>query len=245
MSATHSMTGLTRRALARARFEARLALSGVSARLDRARHPGVTYRQLDAERFNALFPLARRRAVVDAVRDSLVAPDNLDYFHNMHWYNYRHRHLPRAIPSLPDLHPPNLAVLDFLAALDTKEEELVLDFPCGIGVLLVYLRDLGVRRVRGFDNWDYLAASTAERFLQRFDIPRSVLVARNELAALPVTILTCVGFPLTMLVKSSLVWAKPSVRYVLADRHGRPTALPGFRRTTEYAGLLTVFERVV
>jgi hypothetical protein len=40
--------------------------------------------------------------------------------------------------------------------------------------------------------------------------------------------------------QSSSVWAQPSVRY----RMTRPMTLAGFRRATEYAGLLTVFERV-
>ena len=48
---------------------------------------------------------------------------------------------------------------------------MLLDFPCGIGALLVYARDLGVTRIHGYDNWNYLARSTAERFLQRFGIP--------------------------------------------------------------------------
>jgi hypothetical protein len=47
-----------------------------------------------------------------------------------------------------------------------------------------------------------------------------------------------------MLMEISSVWAQASVRYVLADRMTRPASLPGFRRATEYAGLLTVFERV-
>jgi ribosomal protein L35AE/L33A len=234
-----------RRALARARFETALALSPLEYRVDRIRHPDVTYRKLDAARINALFPKGRRLEVIRAIRDSLEAADNQDYFRNMSWYNYRHRHLPRRIPTLDDLYPPNVAVLDFLAhSIAHPEQEVLLDFPCGIGVLLVYARDLGLTQLHGFDNWNYLAPSTAERFLRHFGMKGSVLVARSDLPSLPVTILTCVGFPLTMLVESSLVWAKPSVRYVLADRMGRPSSLPGFRRTTEYAGLLTVFERV-
>ena len=233
-----------RRVLSRARFEAALALSPLGYLLDRARHPGVTYRKLDAARINALLPRARRMEVVRAIGDSLTPADDLEYFRNTSWYNRRHRHLPRGIPAMDDLYPPNLAVLDFLAhRITTPEREVLLDFPCGIGVLLVYERDLGLTRIHGFDNWTDLAPTTAQRFLQRFGMNESVLVTRADLTSLPVTILSCVGFPLTMLVQSSLVWAKPSVRYVVADRIGRPTSLPGFRRTTEYAGLLTVFER--
>ena len=231
--------------LARARFEVALALSPVGNLLDRARHPDVAYRRLDAARINALFPKARRLEVVRAIGDSLAASDNLVYFRNVSWYNWCHRHLPRGIPSLDDLYPPNVAILDFLAhRITNPEQEVLLDFPCGIGVLLVYECDLGLKQIHGFDNWKYLAPSTAQRFLHRFGVQGSVLVAPDELASLPVTILTCVGFPFTMLMESSSVWANPSVRYVLADRSGRPASLPGFRRTTEYAGLLTVFERV-
>jgi len=231
--------------LRRVRFEAALALSRVGNLLDRIRHRGVTYRKLDVARINALLPRTRRLEVVGAIRDSLTASDNLVYFRNVSWYNWCHRHLPRGIPSLDDLYPPNVAVLDFLAhRITNPEQEVLLDFPCGIGALLVYERDLGLTQIHGFDNWTYLARRTAEQFLERFGMPRSVLVARDDLPSLPVTILTCVGYPLTMLMETSSVWTKPSVRYVLADRMTRPTFLPGFRRTTEYAGLLTVFERV-
>lgn len=234
-----------RSVLSRARFETALALSPVRALLDRTRHPGVTYRKLDVARINALFPMARRTEVVAAIRASLAASDNLDYFRNLSWYNWCHRHLPRGIPALDDLYPPNVAVLDFLARRITNpEREVLLDFPCGIGALLVYERDLGLTRIHGFDNWKYLAPTTAQRFLQRFGVQGAVLLERDDLASLPVTILTCVGFPLTMLMETSSVWEKPSVRYVLADRMTRPASLAGFRRTTEYAGLLTVFERV-
>lgn len=237
-------TRLVRTTLTRARFEAALMLDPVRNLVDRARHPDVAYRRLDVQRINGLAPVPRRAAVASAIRESLADSDNLDYFRNLSWYNWCHRHLPRGVPALDDLYPPNVAVLDFLAHhISEPEREVLLDFPCGIGALLVYARDLGFTRIHGYDNWKYLTRATAERFLQRFDIGPSVLIAREDLESLPVTILICIGFPLAMLVESSAVWAKPSVRYVLADRNGRPTALPGFRRAIEYPGLLTVFER--
>ena len=230
--------------LARARFEAAVALTPLGGLLDRARHPGLTYRTLDPARLNALLPPARRLEVAAAISESLAASDNLDYFRNLSWYNWRHRYLPRGIPALDDLYPPNVAVLDFLARhVTAPAQEVLLDFPCGIGTLLVYERDLGLPRVHGFDNWKYLAQATAAGFLRRFGIPETALVSRDALADLPVTILTCVGFPFSMLMESSSVWAKPSVRYVLTDSSGRPASLPGFRRAAEYAGLLSVFER--
>jgi hypothetical protein len=233
------------RALARARFEAGLALRPVWDLLDRMRHRGVAYRTLDVARFNALFPRARRLEVARAIGDSLAPSDNLVYFRNVSWYNWCHRRLPRGIPALDDVYPPNVAVLDFLAHhIAHPEREVLLDFPCGIGALLVYARDLGLAQIYGFDNWTYLARTTAERFLERFGMTGPVLVARDDLPALPVTILACVGYPLPMLMQTSSVWANPSVHYVLADRMTRPMSLPGFRRAIEYAGLLTVFERV-
>lgn len=233
------------RLLRRARFEGALALSPARNLLDRIRHSGVKYQRLDAARLNALLPKARRLEVARAIGECLAESDNAAYLRNVSWYNWCHRHLPRGIPSLDDLYPPNLAVLDFLARRITHpEHEVLLDFPCGIGAMLVYARDLGLTQVHGFDDWTYLTPATARRFLRQFGMDGSVLVARDDLASLPVTILTCVGYPLTMLMEASPVWAKPSVRYVLADRMTRPMSLPGFRRTTEYAGLLTVFERV-
>jgi hypothetical protein len=229
----------------RARFEATLALGPVRNLRDGARHPDVRYERIDVPAFNARFPKARRLEVARAIRECLAESDNAAYFRNVSWYNWCHRHLPRGIPSLDDLYPPNVAVLDFLARrIGDPAREVLLDFPCGIGALLVYGRDLGLTRVHGFDDWTYLAPASAKRFLERFGLNGTVLVTRHGLAALPVTILTCVGFPLTMLMQSSSVWANPSVRYVLADGMTRPMTLTGFRRTTEYAGLLTVFERV-
>jgi hypothetical protein len=229
----------------RARFEAVLALGPARNLLDRARHPDVTYERIDVPAFNARFPKSRRLEVARAISECLAESDNAVYFRNVSWYNWSHRHLPRGIPSLEDLYPPNVAVLDFISRRITdSEREVLLDFPCGIGALLVYARDLGLARIHGFDSWTYLASATATRFLGRFGMDRSVLVGRDDLATLPVTILTCIGFPLAMLMETSSVWTKPSVRYVLTDRMSRPMVLPGFRRTTEYAGLLTVFERV-
>lgn len=224
--------------------ESRLAVARLGFLLDRVRHPGVKYQKLDVRSINARFPASRRLQVAQAITDSLGEADNI-YFRNLAGYNGRHVHLPRGLPALNDLHPPNLAVLDFLMRrLARPEQEALLDFPCGIGTLLVYARDLGVVRIHGYDNWYYLARSTAEKFLHRFGIPSSVLVAESDLPRLPVTIFTCVGYPLTLLVKNSSVWANPTVRYVLADSMDRPLSLPGFRRTTEYGGLITVFERV-
>jgi hypothetical protein len=229
----------------RARFEAVLAIGPARNVLDRARHPDVTYERIDVPAFNARFPKARRLEVARAISECLAESDNAVYFRSVSWYNWCHRHLPRGIPSLDDLYPPNVAVLDFLARrIAAPEGEVLLDFPCGIGALLVYARDLGLTRVHGFDDWTYLVPASAKRFLERFGLNGTALVTQDGLAALPITILTCVGFPLTMLLQSSSVWAKPSVRYVLADRMTRPMTLAGFRRATEYAGLLTVFERV-
>jgi hypothetical protein len=239
-----TLESASRVAVRAAKREVRLAVIRLGFLLDRVRHPGVKYRKLDVARINALFPAARRREVERAINDSLGESDN-DYFRNPTAYNLRTLHLPRGIPALNDLYPPNVAVLDFLAhRIVHPKQEVLLDFPCGIGALLVYARDLGLVRIHGYDNWNYLARSTAERFLQRFGIRGSVLVAQDDLASLPLTIFTCVGYPLTLLAKNSSVWTKPSVRYVLADRMDRPMSLPGFRRTTEYGGLLTVFERV-
>jgi hypothetical protein len=232
------------RALDRARFETLLALSPVVQALDCVRDRDVTYWKADRARLNALFPIARRVAVIRAIRDSLQESDRLSYFHNVSRYAWRHRQLPRGVLALDDLFPPNLAVLDFLArSVAYPEREVLLDFPCGIGVLLLYAHDLGLTQIHGFDNWNYLERSTAERFLRRCGLSDAVLASRETLSSLPVTILSCVGFPLTMLMAQSEVWAAPSLRYVLADRKGRPKVLPGFRRRIEYAGLLTVFER--
>jgi hypothetical protein len=228
----------------RVRFEAAVATAPLATLLDRARHPDVHFLHVDVARLNTRFPLARRQEIARVISDVLDGSDRLCYFQNLRWYNWRHRHLPRGIPALDDVYPPNLAVLDFLDRhVGGRESEVLLDFACGIGSLLVYEHDLGFSRAYGFDNWSYLARSTAERFLRRCGLDASALVGPEALAALPVTIVTCVGFPLTMLMEASDVLTKTSVRFVLADRMGQPAALPGFRRTGQYGQLLTIYEK--
>jgi hypothetical protein len=236
---------LARRLILRARSEAALALGPLAHLPDRARHPEVRYLEMDVARLNALFPPARRAETARALSAALMETDRLGYFGNLPGFQSRHRRLPRGLPPVADLHPPNLAVLDFLAhRIAAPEREVLLDFACGIPALLVYARELGFTRIRGFDDWSWLARSTAERFLDQAGLDAaSVLVERQDLAAIPATIVTCVGFRLRLLMVTSNIWAQPSVKYVLADRIGRPDALPGFRRTGEYAGLLTIFER--
>jgi hypothetical protein len=222
----------------------RAAMSPFACLIDRIRHREVRYLDLRAARINTLFPVARRSEVARATADFLVETDRLAYFKNLSGYNHRQYDLPRGIPALDDLYPPNFAVLDFLARHVAKpENEILLDFACGIGALLVYERDLGFAHAYGYDNWSYLARSTAEQFLRRFGLPGSALVNPEDLDSIPVTIVTCVGFPLTLLTEKSNLLAKPSVRYLLADRMGRPAVLPGFTRTGEYPGLLTIFEK--
>jgi len=235
---------LANRLRVRARIEAGFRLRPVRDVLDRAPHRDVTYWNIDVAQINARFPVVWRQEVARAISGDLEDTDRLCYFRNLSWYNERHRDLPRELPSIDDLYPPNLAVLDFLAHHIAKpEDDVLLDFACGIGVLLVYERALGLTRIHGFDIWSYLARSTAVRFLRRFDLDESVLASREELATIPATIVTCIGFPLTMMLETSDVLANRSVRYVLADRMGRPATLPGFRRAGEYAGLLTVYRR--
>jgi hypothetical protein len=235
---------LARRARFRARFEAELALAPVANLIDRTRRPDVRYWDIDVDGLSLRFPPARRRVVARAAAASLAETDNVFYFQNVSWYNWRHRNLPRGLPALDDIYPPNLAVLDFLARhVRTSDDEVLLDFACGIGTLLVYARDLGFPRVHGFDAWKYLARLTAVRFLERFGLGESALVEADALASLPATIVTCIGYPLDMAMATSDVWAAPSVRYLLVDRLNRPATLPGYRRTGEYAGLITIFEK--
>ena len=227
-------------------FHARLesAIRPLVRLVDRARHRTVRYIDLDVALLNALIPLARRQEVARAIAGSVMDTGRPEYFGSLTSYNSRDRELPHGIPPLNDLHPPNFAVLDFLARHVTRrEDEVLLDFACGLGSLLVYERDLGFTRVYGFDNWTYLARSTAEQFLRRFGLPESVLVKPEDLSSIPVTIVTCIGFPLTLLAETSNLLEKSSVRYVLADRIGRPAILPGYQRAGEYADLLTIYQK--
>jgi hypothetical protein len=233
-----------RRMLYRARFETARALSPLRHRVDRVRHRDVQYLTIDVEQLNTRFPIARRQEVARAIADVVGDTDRHAYFRTVSWYNWRHRHLPRGLRALDDAYPPNFAVLDFLARhVAEPESEVLLDFACGIGVLLVYERDLGFTWIHGFDNWTYVARSTAKQFLHRFGLDASVLADPDDLPSIPATIVTCIGFPVTMLMETSAVLTNPSVKYLLVDRMGRPATLPGFRRAAEYGELVTVFQR--
>ena len=155
----------------------------------------------------------------------------------------RHKALPTAIAILPDLFPPNIAVLDFLNGyIEKPGNETILDYGCGIGVMLVYLRKLGFVAY-GYDDWSQLAKSTAEVFLSAHE-EVDCLLSTDGLECHDFTILSCVGIHWGCLSEIRRVLEKPSLKYILVDRHYRPESILGFNQIAEYRGLVTVYQRV-
>jgi hypothetical protein len=229
----------------KAQAEVNWLARAVDLYLDRVRHPEITFYQIDVRGFNARFPVARRRRVGICVSRVLNQADNLNYFRNLGRYGWRHRDLPRGVPVLQDLHPPNVAVLDYLSRYVAQpREQVLLDLACGLGILLLYERQLGFPRIHGYDNWHQLGRSTAEAFLNGFGLRGCLLEEVSQLATIDPTIVTCVGFPWDWLAESRDIVKLNSVNRVIVDRHYGPTRLPGFRRAAEYSGLVSVFERL-
>jgi hypothetical protein len=203
---------------------------------------GVKHEAIDPAIFKSKFSLQFREAVADRATHCLRKGDNVGFFAHTGTYVNRHTALPTEIERLNDLFPPNIAALDFLTknCCDPKKE-LILDYACGIGVMLVYLRNLGFVAY-GFDNWSQVAQITSEEFLSANGIA-GCLLSEHELASHPFTILNCVGIPWDWLTNLSAVLEQPSLKYLLIDRHYRPQKISGFKRAVEYKDLLTVYSR--
>jgi len=205
---------------------------------------GVRMETIDPEAFTAAIPDSLRSDVASSILELLKPTDNVSFFADAGRYVGRLRALPPGIPVLPDLFPPNIAVLDFLSKYARNPaQETVLDYGCGIGALLVYLRKLGFAAY-GYDNWSQIAKSTAEAFLSEHGAPHWLLGA-DDLDLHDFTILSCVGIHWSWLTETQRVLRQPSLRYVLIDKPYRPKSIAGFHKIAEYKNLLTIYERSV
>ncbi|MCL5958225.1 MAG: class I SAM-dependent methyltransferase [Chloroflexi bacterium] len=215
-----------------------------SIALDRIFRRGrISWETIDSAVFAAAIPSETRFATRTKVLESLHKSDNLWFFANLGECDNRHRSLPKGITTFDDLFPPNIAVIDFLLRkISNRESEVVLDYGCGIGVLIVYLSRLGFD-VSGFDNWREVSKSTAEGFLSACGIAGRIL-DEDELCARLYTILTCIGLPWNWATAVGRLLELPSLKYILVDRKYRPNNIPHFERVAEYPALLTVFRRI-
>ena len=203
---------------------------------------GVRLETIDPTAFALAIPNILRAHVAGSIPELLKPTDNVGFFADAGRCEGRHEALPKAISILPDLFPPNIAVLDFLYKYIKKPgNETILDYGCGIGVLIVYLRKLGFVAF-GYDDWSQIAKSTAEAFLSTHE-EEDCLLGTEGLKCHDFTILSCVGIHWSCLSEIGRVLKKPSLKYILADRHYRPESILGFNQIAEYRGLLTVYQR--
>lgn len=209
---------------------------------DRVYH-GVEALVIDGAWFQSEFPTTFRIEMARGVQMSLCPNDNIEFFANVGRYVDRHCALPSEIEVVDDLFPPNIAALDFLhkyARISTHCE--ILDYACGSGIMIVYLRKLGFKSF-GYDNWSQLSRTTAQTFLSDRGI-REVLLDDTDLSRHQFTVLNCAGIPWKWLTNLDSVLTQPSLEWILIDRHYRPKQITGFRPTHEYCDLLTVYRRI-
>jgi hypothetical protein len=203
---------------------------------------GVERGVIDAAAIEQAVPSRFRKEVVASIAPHLKPSDNVDFFARMGTWSGWHKGLPRQIANLEDLFPPNFAVLDFYGKhIQHPGGERVLEYACGLGVMLVYLNRLGFTAY-GYDNWSQLAQSSAESFLSAHGLPGRLLSAA-DLSTHRFTILSCIGIHWTWLSEIEHVLEQPTLKYVLVDRQYGPNSIPGFRKVVEYKHLLTVHQR--
>jgi len=118
-----------------------------------------------------------------------------------------------------DLYQPNFYAIDFLLSLKDRESYTIVDYGCGLGVLVHYLNYLGFNSY-GYDSWLQLSQHAAEGFLDKVQhMHKKSMKLRHHLISEVATILTtspdivCVlGVP-----RLSGFAIPESVKYLLVD----------------------------
>lgn len=117
------------------------------------------------------------------IKKHLKPNDNVEFFGNSRKGLNRHHPLGFEGDQF-ELFPPNIAVLDFLLKNIRDPNTVILDYGCGMGTLIVYLKKLGFNKVYGYDNNTQLDKSTAEDFLASYDINKEILLSAEKIASI-------------------------------------------------------------
>jgi hypothetical protein len=201
-------------------------------------------RRIDWERLNAQVPIQLHAEVARKIRHALAPTDNVEWFAHLRdagdckWALH-------GVPNPFDLFPSNVAALDFLVkTIPDRKSVVILDLPCGIANMIVYLRRMGFIHSFGYDNFSQLAESSTRSFLRSWEM-EDALVDSSGLERLNPTVLIFVGIHWRMCAEVlEPVIARSRPTFVLADCFAEcPQELPGYRRLGEYRRLLRVFER--
>lgn len=188
---------------------------------------------VDAELFNAAFPVEFRREV--AARIKAIVPQypgmNAEFFGAAGTYGNRHSVLT-GIENLDDLFAPNIAVLDYAAKHLDCHATVIADYGCGLGVGALYLTWLGFW-VSGCDDWSQLPRLAADEFLSHYAVRPRIADRISRLA----NVLVHCGIKVTDEIPDS-------VQVILSDSNYAPYNYGGFETVARYPSLLEVHRRV-
>jgi len=116
-----------------------------------------------------------------------------------------------------DIYAPNFAILDFLIEeIEDKEKEIVIDYNCGIGCLLIYLKKIGFNNLYGFDKFIQFPKKLLSNILDIFDLKDSII--ENVYEVNP-TIFCLSG---AMCDEFEKIIEIKSLKYILCDYHWFP-----------------------
>jgi len=202
--------------------------------------------KINVERFNAAFPLSKRWGIHNTILKSVAGVEGRFepyWAHLGHAFN-RHTALPDSMMVLDDLFPPNIAVLDWFLENNIDKRTCIADIPCGLGNLMVYLKQIGYLDVWGYDNWVQITQEKTVAFLTSWQM-QGHLIDLPTILQQPVDILCVISLPFEWIE----VDIKPlidKVKYILLDSGYVPKSgsIEGFEEVGRYPGLLVVYKKV-
>ena len=171
---------------------------------------------------------------------TLDKSENSEYFSNLLNYIGKARFL-RKNPFY--LYPSNVAIIDFLLK-KASTSDIILDYGCGLGNLMVYLKKMGFHNAYGYDNFSQIKKDTVAGFLKKFNC-EGLLISKESALSLPTTIAICSGFFWDKMGQDILEKEKhnKNLRYILVDYDYIPDNIEGFEIDQIYNNLLVVFKR--
>ncbi len=190
---------------------------------------------------------ALRAKINRETRNCLSADDNKGFFSDA---VKRYGHRDWALPFKSDfaLYAPNIAVIDFLLEhIKDPDSETILDYACGLGYLLTYLRELGFTNLYGYDNFQQVRERSIRCFLRSFGLEDSLIADRSKVREINPTIMCIIGIPYNWLDLDIIEFLleKDSLKFVLLDAlYCRSFRHPNYQLLKRYHGLLNVYEKI-
>lgn len=171
---------------------------------------------------------------------TLTKDENSEYFNHILHYIGKAKFLKKN-PFY--LYPSNVAVIDFLLK-NASKNDAILDYGCGLGNLIVYLKEMGFKNVYGYDNFSQIKSETVSNFLKEFNCEKLIL-KKKQVLFFPTSIAMCSGYFWEKLGDDILEKEQNNKKldYILIDYDYVPQSIPGFKVTSIYNNLLVVFSR--